>query len=418
MPDVCRSFLLASAIACTAIAGCSSDTGAPDDVGVSQDLLVVGAGFERDVSVFDDRLEVPLAGHESVLGTKIGKLLVGGPSQVDRNPRGFLRRASGVRTVGDRIVIDTSKPVLTDVFHGSAQVQVQDADANSATSTAMLGNADLKPAGWASKIGGAIKLPVQLGLLGLAASLVDPVRSNEKFNVKVTLAGGSFSFQPKVLTDVKVKGGELEHVLVAADGQMEGELEIDIDVKAQGSLESSKHGLLRPLRIDRRLAEWHPTHALQFIGGVPVWETLELALALHCDLAFNGEATGKVFLKVGAEGIYGAEYRKGSGWSTIKKAPDLDPSGSRLEISQMGTADVKCSLEPQVALLIYDLAGPTLALGPYANVHVDEATRAWTLQPGFRADVGVLIAFQNYQVASERIDILDIPVGNKLSGTY
>ncbi len=404
----------AFAAAATAFIGCSSDS-AGDDVGVSQDLLIVGAGFEKDVTVFDDRLEVPRAGHDEVLQTHVGKLLVGGPSQIDRNPHGFVRRATGVRVVGDRIVVDTARPVITDVFHGTAQVGVA---GTAGDATAMATSGAVHPAGWASKIGGLLKLPAELSLLSLAVALVDPVRANETYDVKVKLAGGSFAFQPKVSTDVKLKGGELQHIVISAEGQMEGEIELDFDVKAHGNLGQANHGLLRPLRIDRRLVEWRPVHSLQFIGGVPVWETVELALALHCDLAFNGEAAGKMFLKVAADGMYGAEYRKDHGWSSIKREPALDPSGSRIEIAQIGTADVKCSLEPQVALLVYDLIGPTLALGPYANVHVDEATRSWTMQPGFRADVGVLMTLGKYQVASERYDILDVPIGNALSGTY
>jgi hypothetical protein len=416
MPKVRVAFALPTALALTAFVGCSSDGSAADDVGVSQDLLIVGAGFEKDVTVFDDHLELPLAGHEGALETPAGKLLVGGPSQVDRNPHGFLRRASGVRAVGDRIVIDTTRPVLTDVFHGSAQVGVQGASGDATTGMSAAGT--LRPAGWASTIGGLLKLPAELMLLSTVVGYVDPIKSNETFDVQVKLAGGSFSFQPKVTTDVKVKSGELDHLLVSAEGQMQGELEIDLDVKAQGTLTTTQSGLLRPLRVDRRLVQWHPAHALQFIGGVPVWETIELALALHCDIALNGEASAKLIMKVAADGIYGAEYRKNQGWSAIKKAPDLDPSGSRVDLAQIGDADIKCSLEPQVALLVYDLAGPTLALGPYANVHVDEKTRAWSLQPGFRADVGVLITFASYQVGSERYDIVDVPLGAPFTGGY
>jgi len=415
MPKARLAFAVPVAVALTAFVGCSSD-GAADDVGVSQDLLIVGAGFEKDVTVFDDRLELPRAGHDDALRTPAGKLLVGGPSQIDRNPHGFLRRAAGVRVVGDTIVIDTGRPVITDVFHGSARVGVDGASGGDATTMATSGT--LRPAGWASKVGGLLKLPAELMLFSAVVGYLDPVKQNQKFDVSVKLAGGSFSFQPKVNTDVKLKSGELDHLLVSAEGQMEGDLEIDVDVKAQGTLDTTNGGLLRPMRIDKRLVEWHPVHSLQFIGGVPVWETVELALALHCDIALNGEAKGKIFMKVAADGIYGAEYRKNTGWSSIKKEPDLDASGSHIEISQMGTADVKCSLEPQVALLVYDLAGPTLAMGPYANVHVDEKTRAWSLQPGFRADVGVLIAFANHQVGSERYDIVDVPLGSPFTGTY
>lgn len=416
MTKVRLAHALSVSLAATAFVACSSDGGAADDPGVSEDLLVVGSGFEKDVTVFDDRLEVPRAGHDDVLSTKVGKLLVGGPSQLDRNPHGFLRRASGVRVVGDKIVVDTGRPVLTDVFHGSAQMQVADQGAGSATP--MSADGTLRPAGWASKLGGALKLPAQLTLLSFVASLVDPVKSNEKYDVKIGLGGGSFSFTPKISTDVKVKHGELDHLYVAAEGLLEGEVEIDVDVKAHGTLATTNNGLLQPIRIDRRLAQWPAAHSLQFIGIVPVWETVELSLVLRCDLAFNGEATGKIFLKASADGTYGAEYKNGKGWSKVEKGPTLDPTGSRVEITQIGSADVKCSLEPQVALLVYDLAGPTLAMGPYANVHVDEATRAWTLQPGFRADLGVLVTFASYQIANERFEILDVPLGNKIAGTY
>jgi hypothetical protein len=79
---------------------------------------------------------------------------------------------------------------------------------------------------------------------------------------------------------------------------------------------------------------------------------------------------------------------------------------------------VKCSLEPQLALLVYDLAGPTIAIGPYANVHLDEPTRAWSIQPGVRADVGVLVEFARYAIVSERVSVFDAPIGQPISGQF
>jgi hypothetical protein len=393
-------------------AGCQSDSPV-DDAGVSEDLLVTSSGFANDVTVFPDRLELPRAGHDDVLSMRIGKILTGAPSARDGNPHGFLRRATGVHDLGDRIVVDTEPAALTDVFHGRASFGVDGANGDDPT----LGSASIRPDSWTRLLGGNMIFPTVV-VMRVAANFVDPVRSNESFDVTAKLTSGSVSFRPQVSTGISISGGELESAHLTASGHLDARVGVNVDVKATGSTDTTRRGLLQPMHIDFRVAEFSPARALQFVAGVPVWETVEIALVLRCELTLNGEANMTARVATVVDGTFGAQYAKGAGWSAVRQGPTLDASGSGIDVNQSGTGDIKCSLEPQVALLVYDFAGPTLAIGPYAAVHVDEVARTWSVQPGVRADVGVLLAFLGRQIATERVSIVDEPIGAPFTGSY
>jgi hypothetical protein len=397
-----------------ALSACRADAPGADDPGTSEDLLVTDATFVRDVAVFPDRLEVPRAGHDDLLALPEGKLLTGGPSG-DSNPYGFLRRATGVHADGDRIVIDTGKAELTDVFHGRADVSV--ADGNN-PSTDPIGDDALHLNGWGSVVGGLLLVPAQTVLFRYTGFRIDPVQSDQTFTVSVVSGEGGMSFSPKVTTDVQVSGGELQALTLSASGKLDVHLSFDVSVKAEGSwIPPADRGLSQPLHFDTRLGTLRPVRAVQVVGLVPVWETVELSLVLRCDMAFNGELELTYTHHAVAEGTFGAEYTRADGFKAILDGPTLDTTGSGVDVTHTGAMEAKCSLEPQVALMVYDLVGPTLAIGPYAQVHLDDVAHTWSLQPGVRADLGVFVEFAQFQVLSDRFSFLDKTVGDPYTGT-
>ena len=409
-------FVFGCAAAITTVAGCASDTsGDGENTGTTvettaNDLMVTSGSFTADVTVFPDHLELPRSGYETASADlHIGRLLVGAPGDA-KNPHGFLRRSRGVRIVNDKLFIDTDRVQLTDVIQGGAI----HADTAHPTLTAD-DSSGVRPETWTQAAGGSLSFPQTL-LLGVVGHFVDPVRSNETFNVKMSLANGGATFTPHVTTDLGISHGTLEHMQLSASGKLDAHVELDLSAMPQGNLTTTEGGLMQPLHFETRIVQFPSVHAMQFVGVVPVWESVETAIVLRCDLALNGSVNAKVSVHTVVDGTFGAAYAENAGWSPVLSGPNFDASGTSLSVQQTGTADVKCSLEPQVALMVFDFAGPTLAIGPYADVHLDEANRNWSIQPGICADVGVLVEFAKYPLVTERVSIFDAPIGTPFTG--
>lgn len=374
--------------------------------------MVTSGAFSADVTVFPDHLELPRRGNESALGVRVGKLIVGAPGAVDKNRHGFLRRSRGSRIVGDKIVIDTERVQITDVVHTG---QIHASTDHPALTSA--GSDDVQLESWTKPAGGSLGFPQQI-LLSAVGSFVDPVRSNESFNVKVALEEGGATFTPKVTADLALSGNEVSKMELVAAGKLDAHVTLDLSANPRGSLKTTKNGLMQPLHFERRMVEFEPVHTMQFVGMVPVWESVETSIVLRCELALNGTVDAKIHVHAAVDGTFGASYTREDGWRSLVSGPNFDGSGTKLDIHQTGTADVKCSLEPQVALMVYDFAGPTLAIGPYANVHLDETHRQWSVQPGVRADVGVLVEFAHFPIVTERVSVFDAPIGQPFHGTF
>jgi len=410
-----RSFhlgLIGLLVAASGLAGCASDAGNGTADSTDEDLMVTSGSFSADVTVFSDHLELPRRGNESALTLRTGRLLVGQPGGGDKNPHGFLRRTRGTRVIGDTIFIDTERVQLTDIVKSAAVHADSDLPALTlATSD------DVTPQGWTKAAGGSIGFPQQM-LLSAIGMYVDPVRSNETFNVQMKLTDGNATFTPHVTTDLGISGGELEKLELAASGKLDANVTLDLSATPRGTLKTTKGGLMQPLKFETRIAQFPAIHTMEMVGFVPVWESVEPSIVLRCELALNGQVDAKLHVHAAVDGTFGAAYAKSTGWHSLLSGPNLDTSGTTLTIDQTGTADVKCSLEPQVAMMVYDFAGPTLAIGPYANVHLDETQRSWSVQPGVRADVGVMVEFAHYALIGERVSIFDAPIGKPLHGTY
>ncbi|NOU27238.1 MAG: hypothetical protein HOO96_04955 [Polyangiaceae bacterium] len=388
--------------------GSDPDTG--DDV--ASDVVVTSGSFSADATVFPDRLEVPKRGNEAALQLASGRVLVGAPGAGDANPHGFLRRTRRVYPLGDRIVIETDRVPLTDlVRQGEVRGEAYLPHASLRSEGA------LAPQGWSKTAGGSLSFPQQVLLTALGA-YVDPVRTNEKVRVNVLLSEGGATFKPRITTELKVSQGALERLQMVASGTLDAYASLDLSARAEGSPTTTRGGLLQPLRFETRVATFPLVHGMQFVGPVPVWQSVETSIVLRCELALNGAISTKLRVRAHVDGTFGASFSRSSGWQRVLSGPSFDAGGSRVEVTQSGSVDLKCSLSPQIALLVYDFAGPTLAVGPYAQVHVDEVARSWSLQPGLRADLGVRVDFAQFPLLSERVSIVDAPLGPAFGGTF
>jgi hypothetical protein len=108
-----------------------------------------------------------------------------------------------------------------------------------------------------------------------------------------------------------------------------------------------------------RIAKW-----TFWVGIIPVWATLRLSILGRVTVDIAGRASVVAWAKAFAYYKVGVEYNKGEGWSTIWE----QDSGSAFNV--IPTWDVDFTFTPsasaELALLVYDVAGPLIECELYA----------------------------------------------------
>lgn len=400
----CASFGLTVLAACS---GGAAEEG--DDVEVSSDLLTADVGFSDDVIVAEDHLELPLAGHEDVLAYAPGKILAGGPSSrldSETNPHGFLRRVEAVRRDGDRIVIATSRAALEDVFKG--RVTIESEPTTLAEEPEVSGG--LAPqARWQGQISRRVDIP-RTPLFTKELS-TGPVR----WDVEIGVSQGYVDFNPSITTKIELGGGSLEELKVVAVGNVHADVGVYVNVDASNPTDAES-GLQT---FEKTLYTSPRVRFSQLVGVVPVWESLEARLVVRCGVRVRGSVRGELRFDADAWITAGGEYRKGRGIDGILEGPTFDMT-PRWSASVAGNVYAKCALQPEISLYVYDLAGPTLSVGPYAEGSLTRGPAgptAWRVQPGFRADFGGRVTVFGHDVWQGNVTLLDRKFGGPYEGT-
>jgi hypothetical protein len=224
-----------------------------------------------------------------------------------------------------------------------------------------------------------------------------------------------------VSTSLKLSGGSVKEMSMYVTGQLDTEIAVRLDVKADGSLETTRteDGWSEPQHVEMRVFKFPRARFFQMAGFVPVWEALEVSLVLRCDFAFKGEMHGTVGLH--ATGFVGAggEYTKEGGLHALHEGPRfvMTPIWN---VQSAGSVATKCSLSPEAAFFVYDLAGPTVSFGPYLEARIDHdpTTTRWSLQPGLRGDIGARAEVLGFSFFDQSVPIFDAPIGPPLTGTF
>ena len=372
-----------------------------DIAGTSEDLLAVDDSFAEDVTVFDDHLELPLRGHEAALDFEAGKLLVGGPNSKEddsSNPRGFLRRVEAVHREGDRVIIETSHAVLTDVFKGDVEL----------SNTTVLNPRDpqggrvIPQAEWSGSLPTRIDItPRQLFTKQLQSGPVT-------WDIDVGLNGGYVDFVPTVSTDIKLSGASLQHVKLVVNGKIEGDVSVGLKVSAQNPTngESGLQDFEKVLYTAPRL-RWS-----QLVGIIPVWESLEARLLIRCGLRVRATVQANVGFNAKAEVTAGGLWKKGEGIQGSRRTgvrvhPALGRGRRRRRLRR--------ALVPQVTLYLYDAAGPSLTAGPYVDGGLKRpmsGPTTWNASAGFSADIGGRVSIFGYDIVDEHKNLIDKKFGS------
>ncbi len=394
---------VASVVTVALLGACAQPVG-EEETQASEDLLVSDDGLSRDVEVSADALAVPRAGHESLLDLPAGKLIVGRRGGA-KNPDGFLRRVRSVTTEGSKIVIHTDAAALSDAIvsgdlHETSSPALADPGSSSTS---------LRPREFGGVLGGKIDISnaVVLDERDIGSSTGATSVSGVKLAAHAEVTSGYIDFRPRVETDLRFVHRKLEHFRVSATADLDAKFEVDIDVKGEGSVTTELSRSVKTTKKKQLIKFPRMRLPPQFVGPVPVYEAIELAVVLGCDFTIKGDVHVRTGLQVQGHFSAGASYGA-SGWQKLGSAPTFKVTPT-FDAVAAGNLEVVCGLSPQVSVLFYDMAGPTLSVGPYVSAEVDNTSGSlkWGVYPGVHADLAAELSLFDRSIASSSLSIFD-----------
>jgi len=290
-----------------------------------------------------------VAAGQTMPGIEAGDVLVGAQGG------GFLRRVEAVSIAGDLVTANTVGGALVDVVEeGSFGVTVP-MSLNTPASVAGSGG---RATQWGPPVVTYMSPLVQASASGfqLTGNLCEtiPGVTCPATIKELGISDGSIDFEPDLNISGSIVGGKVAAVELIGSGTLtfSGTLGIDIS----GALGLTEKGDL--VKVTR----WF----LSSIGPVPVIGRVTLKLTLGIDLNVSGVA------KLSAPWNASGSVELGSRWTSASGREDV------FETSVSGGAEVenyehkiaataKLSVTPTLELILYELAGPSIGFGPFAE---------------------------------------------------
>lgn len=305
----------------------------------------------------------------------IDDILVMGVSE--HTPEGLLRRVTGVRTAGDRLELDTTQGMLTDVFeagHFSLQTPLS-ASGVDRVLTAEEGVSITPPA---------------------PTPLVDGRPGFRELEGEGVIP---FSFKNVVLFDADGKKSTT-HDRIVLNGDFKARLDMNVDLdlgwsKIDKFSTSISAGLSSDINVvanpelersgDKTLLEATLTPIVIPIAFVPIVivPKVELIASYSAKIAGFGVAANlhdEITVTAIAERIDG-------NWTSGIDGPKIVHEFTPPSLGKFGGAEITVTVGPRVTTKIYALAGPTLDVNGHLRLAV--ADSAWHLFAGLAASIGV-----------------------------
>lgn len=309
----------------------------------------------KDLDVEADRISAPHAQFNELATYAPGDVIVSGRAA------GLLRRIRATRVEGDRVIVDTEAASLEDVFQ---QVHVRGSLGEPSPAPASVG---LAPRGVAMKLP-----PMEIGNRRIALGA-----GNE-----IEIVDGTFSLEPTLDFDLKMRGGKLDHLEVVARGTTDATLHVRYDLHVpegpSGSLFSDSITVI----------ESPPTYAVFWAGPVPVVVAVRARLLAGWALGANGEVSGEESVSARGSVAAGLEYENG-GWRNIaSNGISLRAEGRPTVMSHRLSGEV--TLTARLDVSFYEMAGPYVGLQAYTGGSHEGADlgSGWFTEVGLRGVAG------------------------------
>jgi len=367
--------------------GCAQATEPEEDAATSNgaESEVVAKVLGNSATVLSDRLIFPRSVFPQTLRTRIdtynkalrvGKskqevenvLLVsdrqkdaidskGGIKEGIGNPYGYIRRALSYADEGPNTVVMTEQASLEEVF--------QELDANGMVEV----GADAR----ASQAGQVAPQWSKQFSKTIPVINLDNKDLFEKFGAKVRIKQGRVTLNTKVDVGVEISWFQLKeaHVIVDADADAVFELEV-----------------LNGLTVDFEKELFQGRWPVGSIGPIPV--TAGVTASVKCRLSANGLASATAGARATAAMKAGVKYEKDRGVDGIWEQPSFKPEFIKptLNLDAAASARAQCRLEPQIEVLLFDAAGPTVTPAIIATLDASGPPVTLALKGGLEVNVG------------------------------
>ncbi len=372
-------FLLIALLTCT---GCGSLHGFWAGFGFGEALVPSDSSpaaqdpLPNDVVIIED--DVTLDGDKIILpNTAAYAKLKKGDIVVGSSGHGFLRRIEDIQTDSGAgtITLTTSQAAITDVVQDQTVSTTIQLTPQTATSRLkLLQRAQLLDSG-------------RIDLSGTV--LVDDS------GLHVEIVDGYVEFTPDFQFDLDLGWFTVDGLMFAATGTLDVSMDVVVTATASGSYHPST-----------TLAEfeWVFVQVIPTVPPIPLVETVQLSVVAGIDVEASVTGTLQDGCQGNASVRLGAEYDGATGtWSNISDRT-IGFSAEDPALDAEGKLDAQVYVRPEINVLLYDVTGPNLNIGPYLgfNGTADLCGLDWILNAGVTSDVSF----------DAQIPVIDVDLGS------
>lgn len=355
-----------------AIAACSAPGAPAEEPTTATDSAIVGTVPSDRTEVHPDYLVFEKADFPEALRKRIGNreenVILAGDRQKDAvdssgrikdgigNPYGFIRRAVSFDDLGSKTVVHTTKVSLDEAFQEFSEGKI-----------------------------------IQVGSEQTQGGLLKPQFDESlHYTIPVINLNGKELYSQGGMT-VRLKTGyvNLDTVVdLGADiswfNLHDARVVIDANVDSELVVEASLSG---PFSKSFEKEVYRGSWPIGSIGPVPV--TLGLVATVGCTVNADGVAKASAGVGLNVKMRGGVEYAEAEGLSPVWDSPRFTPRAIAPEVSlKGGRATTRCSVRPQLSIMLFDAAGPTLTPDLAARLDATYPPLKATLTGEIGLDVG------------------------------
>jgi hypothetical protein len=315
-----------------------------------------------------------------------GDYLVSDPSL----PQYFLRQVTAVSSANGQVVLTTTQAALADVVQ---QGQFEQIWGQSATGpvpvTAQPGIAQPSTGTNNVCIGG---IGACLDLSGTVLGLV-----GAEGKAQVTF-GGHANFSPSLDIGGQISGFSLTEFHAIASGSLDVELDATLSTTGKFLLNS-------PIQITILQKS---AYFLDFIGPVPVEETVAFSVAVRCQ--GYSDTTDSIMAGAGFSSSVSAGARWQNGAWTGVANQSFQPRLVGPTFGHQAGKGFKCWVRPRLDVYFYDLLGPGIYVEPYAQYDQVSAPPNWnwTVYGGVDAAIAGSIKVLWFKLVDLQLKLFDL----------
>ncbi len=383
---------------------------------IASQVVVADAAAAAAAVVADGEVRIPMHAAGRVRTLVPGSVFVSARGATDgKNPDGFLRRVVAVREDRGVLVVSTEKATITDaIVRGELQtgpfgVRIDDHDSDGEAA----GPRDTK----------SVLPPIDLRLDGQTlfenTDVIEGANGPVRFKQTITIDQGRITSQPDVDVDLRIQDGKVSRFMAKVEGTLDAKMLATARVEADGpasdavlaELRAKKHHLRKVLHTTRRTPL--PTRS---IGRVPVSPSVQVTVALVCDLSFGGAHVARAGVQARSSVRLTAAFENGAWKPPSASAFDIQPT---FQVAQPGEVESKCALESSAELSAYGVGGVTMTVAPWVSYDVTRGENGWT----YRAEAGATGAMHGsadiFGVKPEDLErtLVDWTAGASVTGT-